>query len=136
MNLIYLIRNKWFILVSSTILCAIFVLTFQYVYKNDIFLIRMYKSKDPDSLKIINLYEEWMKSKPKREEIGQYFRLSEILTKIDKKGEAIKILKKLLKTFPEDRNVRLWLAVELHNQQRYIEAEEHFMLLLMEETIK
>ena len=96
----------------------------------------MYNNKMPDTLKIASLYDEWMKSIPRRDEIGQYHRLSKILINIDKNKEAIKILKKLLNTFPEDGNIRILLAVELHNQKRYIEAEEHFIILLKEETKK
>ena len=90
----------------------------------------------PDTLKIANLYDEWMKSIPRRDEIDQYHRLSKILIKIEKKQEAIMILNKLLNTFPGDKNIRLWLAAELHNQKRYREAEEHFVILLEEETKK
>ena len=136
MNFMYLIRNKWFILTTSFILCAISLVTFQYVYEKEIFLVNMYNNKTTDTLKITNLYNEWMKSIPRRDEIGQYHLLSEILVKIDKKQEAIKILKMLLNTFPGERNIRLWLAVELHNQKKYGEAEEHFVILLKEETGK
>ncbi len=136
MNLIYLVRKKWFILTSSFFLCGISLVTFQYVYKKEIFLINVSNKKIPDTLVVTNLYDEWIKSIPKRDEIGQYHRLSKILIKIDKKREAIEILDKLSNTFPEDRNIRSLLAVELHNQKRYMDAEEHFVLLLNEETIK
>ncbi len=136
MNLIYLIRKKWFILVSSLFLCGIILVTFQYVYKKEIYLTSMFNKKIPDTLMIANLYDKWIKSIPKRDEIGQYHRLSKILIKIGRKQEAIKILNKLLSTFPKDRDIRLLLAVELHNQKRYIDAEEHFAILLKEETKK
>ena len=134
MKLISLIRKKWFILIFSFFICGVSWATFQSVYEKEILLIDMYNSDSPDTLKITKLYNEWMESVPKREEIDLHYRLSKILSKIDKKKEAIEILEKLVNTFSEDRNMRLWLAVELHNQERYTEAEEHFVILLEEKT--
>ncbi len=130
MKLISLIRKKWFILILSFFFCGVSWATFQSVYKKEILLIDMFNIDSPDTLKITKLYNEWMESVPKRDEIDLYYRLSKILSKIDKKKEAIEILEKLVNTFSEDRNMRLWLAVELHNQERYTEAEEHFVILL------
>lgn len=129
-----LIRNKWFILIFSFFFCGVSWAAFQSVYEKEILLIGMYNSASPDTLKVTELYNEWMESVPKRDEIGLYYRLSKILSRIDKKKESIEILEKLVNTFSEDRNMRLWLAVELHNQERYAEAEEHFDILLREKT--
>ncbi len=134
MKLINLVRKKWVILVSSFFFCGISGVTFQSVYEKEILLINMYNNKSPDTLKIMALYNEWMESVPRRDEIGMYYRLSKILVKIDKKKEATNTLKKLVNNFPEDRTIRLWLAVELHNQERYTEAEEHFIILLKEKA--
>jgi tetratricopeptide (TPR) repeat protein len=134
MKLISLIRNKWFILIFSFFFCGVSWAAFQSVYEKELLLIDMYNSDSPDTLKVTELYNEWMESVPKRDEIGLYYRLSKILSKIDKKKEAIEILEKLVNTFSEDRNMRLWLAVELHNQERYTEAEEHFNILLKEKA--
>ncbi|MDN3515088.1 MAG: tetratricopeptide repeat protein [Candidatus Brocadia sp.] len=71
-----------------------------------------------------------IKSIPDRHELKPWYFLANILIKAEKKKEAIKILSKLIKIAPEDREVRLWLAIELHNQKRYREAEKHFVVLL------
>ncbi len=134
MNLISLIRKKWFILTLSFFFCGVSWATFKSVYEKEILLIDMFNIDSPDTLKITKLYNEWMESVPKRDEIDLYYHLSKTLSKIDKKKEAIDILEKLVNTFSEDRNMRLWLAVELHNQERYTEAEEHFVILLEEKT--
>ena len=52
------------------------------------------------------------------------------LKNVGKKKEAIRILRKLVRVTPKDREIRQRLAVELHNQKKYKEAERHFQLLL------
>ena len=84
----------------------------------------------PDTLQVTMVYNKMMKSAPKQNGIDLYCRLSEILIKIGKKKEAVKVLNRLVKTVPEDRSLRLSLAVELYNQKRYREAEKHFVVLL------
>ena len=54
------------------------------------------------------------------------------LKNVGKKKEAIRILRKLVRVTPKDREIRQRLAVELHNQKKYKEAERHFQLLLKE----
>lgn len=78
------------------------------------------------------LYNKMMKSAPNRHELNSFYHLAKILTRIEKKKELLKVLNKMVKIAPENRDVRLWLAVELHNQKRYREAEKHFVVLLRE----
>lgn len=109
--------------------------SFQFVYKKELLIQNMYRSKEPpDSLQVMMLYNKMMKSTPKHNEIDLYYRLSQIIGRVGKKKEAIRVLNKLLKIVPEDRSLRLFLAVELHNEKRYREAEKHFVMLLREKA--
>lgn len=106
-------------------------ISFQLVYKTELLIQNMYKSNEPpDALQVMVLYNKITKSALKQNEIDLYHRLSEILMRIGKKKEAVKVLNRLVNTVPEDRSLRLSLAVELHNQKRYKEAEKHFVVLL------
>lgn len=108
-------------------------ISFQLVYKKELLIQNMYRSNEPpDTLQVVMLYNKMVKSALKHKEIDLYYRLSEILMRIGKKKEAVKVLNRLLKTVPEDRSLRLSLAIELHNQKRYKEAEKHFVVLLRE----
>jgi len=40
------------------------------------------------------------------------------------------VLERLVMVLPEDRDLRMQLAVELHNRGRYAEAEKHLNILL------
>ena len=133
MNSLKLIRNKWFLLIFSFFFWGIICISFQWVYKKELLLRSLYKStKSPDTLQVMILYSNMMKSIPDRHELKPWYFLANILIKAEKKKEAIKVLSKLIKIAPEDREVRLWLAIELHNQKRYREAEKHFAMLLKE----
>jgi tetratricopeptide (TPR) repeat protein len=131
MDSIKLIRNWWFLLSFLLVFSGIIWASFQLVYRKELLIQDMYRSNEPpDVLQVIFLYNKMMKSAPKRNEIDLYYRLSQILMRIGKKKEAVRVLNRLVKTFPEDRSLRLSLAVELHNQKRYREAEKHFVVLL------
>jgi tetratricopeptide (TPR) repeat protein len=56
--------------------------------------------------------------------------LAEILVKTGRREEAIRIWDDLVGRTPEDRGLRFRLAVALHNQGKYLEAEKHFGVLL------
>ena len=137
MDLIKSIRNKWFLLIFSFFFFGISWISFRFVYRKELLLQKIYKSNEtPDTLQVVMLYNKMMKSAPKRHELNSFYHLAKILTRIEKKKELIKVLNKLIKTAPEDRELRLWLAVELHNQGRYREAEKHFVILLKEKGEK
>lgn len=59
--------------------------------------------------------------------------LLESLKKSGEKAEALKILEQLVARIPDDRDLRMQLALELHNQGKYAEAEKHLGILLKEE---
>jgi len=131
MDSISLIRNRWFLLTFSLVFGGVVWICFQLVYKQELLIQDLYRSNEPpDALQVMMLYNKMMKSALKHNEIDLCYRLSEILIKIGKKKEAVKVLNMLVKTVPEDRSLRLSLAVELHNQKRYKEAEKHFVVLL------
>lgn len=131
MDSIKLLRHRWFLLTFSLAFFGIIWISFQLVYKTELLIQNMYKSNEPpDALQVMVLYNKITKSALKQNEIDLYHRLSEILMRIGKKKEAVKVLNRLVNTVPEDRSLRLSLAVELHNQKRYKEAEKHFVVLL------
>ncbi|MEP9411797.1 MAG: tetratricopeptide repeat protein [Candidatus Brocadia sp.] len=131
MDLIKLIRNKWFLIAFSVFYFCIVCALFRIFYHKEILLQRLYKGSDtPDALQVMTLYRKMIKTAPKRGNFRSFYRLAKILARIERKKEAIKVLNKLIKTAPEDRELRLWLAVELYNQKRYREAEKHFAVLL------
>ncbi len=136
MNAIKLIRNKWFLLTFSLFYAGILWFSFQMVYKNELLLRALYKNPNPpDALQALLLYGKMMKSEPNRHELNPFYCLAKILVRAEKKKEAINVLNRLVKVAPEDRKLRLWLAIELHNQQRYKEAEKHFVVLLREKRM-
>lgn len=135
MNSTKLIRSKWFIAIFFFFYFGILWGFFQWVYKSEILLRSLYKSNGPpDSDQVVMLYNSMMKKVPGRQDVNAYYRLGKILTKAEKRKEAIKVLDKIIKTTPENQRIRLWLAIELYNQQRYREAEKHFVILLRNKT--
>lgn len=135
MNIIKLIRSKWFVVTFFLFYFGIFWGAFQWVYKNEIILQSLYKNTEsPDADKVMMLYNAMIKKVPGRKEINSYYCLGKILLRAEKRKEAIKVLNTMIKITPEDRSVRMWLAIELHNQQRYREAEKHFIILLRQRS--
>lgn len=135
MNIIKLIRSKWFVVTFFLFYFGIFWGAFQWVYKNEIILQSQYKNTEsPDADKVMMLYNAMIKKVPGRKEINSYYCLGKILLRAEKRKEAIKVLNTMIKITPEDRSVRMWLAIELHNQQRYREAEKHFVILLRQRS--
>ncbi|MCF6154860.1 MAG: hypothetical protein E3K36_06315 [Candidatus Brocadia sp.] len=131
MDSIKLIRNKRFLLIFPLAFFGIIWVSFQLVYKTELLIQNMYGGNEPpDILQVMMLYNKMTKSALKHNEIDLYCHLSQILMRIGKKKEAVKVLNRLVKTVPENRNLRLSLAIELHNQKRYREAEKHFVVLL------
>lgn len=59
--------------------------------------------------------------------------LLESLKKSGQEDEVFKVLKELVAVLPDDRDLRMQLAVELHNRGRYTEAEEHLNILLQKD---
>lgn len=62
--------------------------------------------------------------------------LLEARKKSGKKDDAFKVLEQLVMVLPEDRDLRMQLAVELHNRGRYTEAEKHLNILLRKDEDK
>lgn len=134
MNTIKLIRNKWFLLIFSIFFFGIVWCFFQLVYRNELNLRDLYRGKKPpDPVKVMVLYRKMMRTKPNPHEMASFYRLAKVLARVEKRKEVIRILRKLARVAPMDKELRLWLAVELHNQKRYKEAERHFQFLLKEE---
>lgn len=133
MNLIKLIRNKYF-LVFFMLSCFGFLwLFFQSHYENEILLHSLYRSvKLPDHAKVMEQYNRMMGSELKSKEIDSLHQLVKILKRVEKKEEVITVLNRMVEMMPEDRDLRLGLALDLHNHGKYLEAERHFVILLKE----
>ncbi|KKO18731.1 MAG: hypothetical protein DCC43_05540 [Candidatus Brocadia sp.] len=126
-----IIRSTWFLATFFLFFFGICWGSFQWVYKNEILLQSLFKSTaSPDAEKVMMLYNAMIKKVPSQQDIGSYYCLGKILTRAGKRKETVKVLNTMIKITPEDMNIRLWLAIELHNQQRYREAEKHFVVLL------
>ncbi|MBE7444662.1 MAG: tetratricopeptide repeat protein [Planctomycetia bacterium] len=135
MNSIQLIRKKWFLVTFSLCYLGILWTSFQWVYHKELLLQNLYKSNTPpESGQVMKLYSTMMKSVPKSNEFNSFYRLAKILARAEKRKESIKVLNRIIRIAPEDREVRLWLAIELYNQKRYREAEKHFVVLLKKNT--
>lgn len=52
--------------------------------------------------------------------------------KAGKEKDAVIVLNQLVRLLPKDRELRFQLAIELHNQGKYAEAERHISILLGE----
>ena len=134
MDTIKLIRNKWFLLIFSIFFFGIVWCFFQLVYRDELILRDLYRgNKPPDPAKAMVLYRKMMRTKSNPHEMASFYRLAKVLARVEKRKEVIRILRKLVRIAPKDKELRLWFAVELHNQKRYKEAERHFQLLLKEE---
>ena len=134
MDTIKLIRNKWFLLIFSIFFFGIVWCFFQLVYRDEIILRDLYRDNEPPNpAKAMVLYRKMMRTKPNPHEMASFYRLAKVLARVEKRKEGIRILRKLVRIAPEDKELRLWFAVELHNQKRYKEAERHFQFLLKEE---
>ncbi len=56
----------------------------------------------------------------------------EALRKTDQKDEFLKVLDRLVELEPTRKDLRMQLALELHNRGRFAEAEKHIVVLLGE----
>lgn len=56
----------------------------------------------------------------------------EALRKTDQKDEFLKVLDRLVELEPTRKDLRMQLALELHNRSRFAEAEKHIAVLLGE----
>ncbi len=56
----------------------------------------------------------------------------EVLRKTDQKDEFLKVLDRLVELEPTRKDLRMQLALELHNRGRFAEAEKHIVVLLGE----
>ncbi|MFQ5842756.1 MAG: tetratricopeptide repeat protein [Thermodesulfobacteriota bacterium] len=131
MNGIELIRNKWIILFCALMLFGILWGSFQWMYREQILLHKLYAGRQrPDQAAAMMLYREMMESGTNHGDRKSLARLAEILVRGGKGEEAIRVWGRLVSQMPEDRGLRFRLAVALHNQGKYLEAEKHFDVLL------
>lgn len=131
MNSIRLIRNRWFILFFSLMFFGILWGSFQWMYREQILLQKLYTGgQRPDQRAAMLLYREMMESGTNHRDTKSLARLADILVRAGKGDEAIRVWGRLVSQMPEERGVRLRLAVALHNQGKYLEAEKHFVVLL------
>lgn len=71
-----------------------------------------------------------LKANPK--DAGAWKGLLEALRKSGKRDEVVKALERLVELEPVRRDLRMQLALELHNRGRFVEAERHIVILLGE----
>ncbi len=134
MDFIMLIRRRWFIaFLSISHLCIVWIV-FQYIYEEEILINRLagYREvADPSSVRTI--YTRLVDSGGiLRSRLQVLYRLVDVLIKAGMYDEAIEVMKRILNLAPENMEMRLRLALLLHNQGRYMEAEPHFIVLLKE----
>lgn len=125
------IRNKWLMMFFALMFFGLLWGSFQWVYRREILLRRLYYSGTLHDQKVaLTLYEDVMESGFTQRDPKSLSLLAEILAKMGKKEEAIRIWDRLVSQLPEDRAARFRLAVALHNHGKYLEAEKHFNVLL------
>ncbi len=131
MNGIRLIRNRWFILLFSLLFFGILWGSFQWMYREQILVQQLYRGgQRPDHRAAMMLYREMMESGTNHRDAKSLALLAEVLVRAGKREEAIRVWGRSVSEMPEDRGVRLRLAVALYNQGKYLEAEKHFVVLL------
>lgn len=131
MNAIGFIRKRWLVLLFSVIFFGMLWGSFQWMYREQILLQQLYKSGTlPDQRVAMTLYREMVVSGTIHSDTNSLSLLAEVLARAEKREEAIRVWNRLVSQMPEDRGLRLRLAVALHNQGKYLEAEKHFVVLL------
>ena len=131
MNGIELIRNRWFVLFCGLTCFGILWGSFQWIYREQILLQQLYNSGTLHDQKFaLVLYRDVIQPGSNHRDPQLLSLLAEILVKTGKRDEAIRIWDQLVARTPADRGMRLRLAVALHNQGKYLEAERHFSVLL------
>src|SRR3989304_666734 len=119
MDTIKLIRNKWFLLIFSIFFFGIVWCFFQLVYRDELILRDLYRdNKPPDPVKVMVLYRKMMRTKPNPHEKDSFYRLAKVLARVEKRKEVIRILRKLVRVVPMDKELRLWLPAHLQNQKK------------------
>ncbi len=76
-------------------------------------------------------YQEVIKVKPN--DVPALRGLLDVLRRLKRKDRLLDILERLVSLVPDDRDLRVELAVELHNRGMYLEAEKHLIVLLGED---
>lgn len=133
MRSIRLLHNKWFVAFALLVFSGILWGSFQWVYGEQILLQRLYKGLTaPDEGVALAFYRRMMESGTTQKNAESLSLVAEVLVKAGRRDEAIKIWEHLVAQAPDDRKARLRLAVALHNQGKYLEAEKHFDVLLRE----
>ena len=131
MNGIELIRNKWFALFCAVTFFGILWGSFQWIYRDQIVLRKLYNGGTlRDQHVALMLYRDIMESGSDSKDARLLSLLAETLVKGGRRDQAIRIWDQLVRRTPEDRELRFRLAVALHNQGKYLEAEKHFDVLL------
>ncbi len=131
MNAIGFIRKRWFMLLFSVIFFGMLWGSFQWMYREQILLQQLYTGGTlPDQRVAMTLYREMVESGTIHSDTNSLSLLAEVLARAGKREEAIRVWNRLVTQMPKDRGVRLRLAVALHNQRKYLEAEKHFVVLL------
>lgn len=131
MNGIELIRNRWFVLFCGLMFFGILWGSFQWIYREQILVQRLYRSGTLYDQKVaLMLYRDVIQPESNHRDPQLLSLLAEILVKTGRREEAIRIWDQLVARTPEDRGLRFRLAVALHNQGKYLAAEKHFGVLL------
>jgi len=131
MNGIGFIRKRWTMLLFSVICFGMLWGSFQWMYREQILLQQLYTGGTlPDQRVAMTLYREMVESGTIHSDTNSLSLLAEVLARAGKREEAIRVWNRLVTQMPKDRGVRLRLAVALHNQRKYLEAEKHFVVLL------
>lgn len=104
---------------------------FTWFYSTDIALERIARaSTTPDPVIAQYLYHQMAPLQVHRYDIESFAKLGEVLDRANTTDAALDIWRRVVATVPDNRGLRLRLALTLHRTGRYIEAEYHFSTLL------
>ncbi len=136
MNVIALIRNRWFLVGFGVVYVTVLWGAFQRIYRTEIVLDRLYSSEStPNPDVALESYRDMTDAGPPRPRNARWFyRLAEVLTRAGKDDEAIEVWDRLVALRPHDRSLNARLALDLHNAERYGEAEQYFRELLQRQS--
>lgn len=133
LNPIRLLRDKRFVILFAVLFLMIEIFVFQQFFKDEMFLKKGPRIISQDEYPtLIRIYKKTISARPEEIKWEKLILLRDILITNNMHSELIGILNKMVEIHPNDRGLRFYLASELYRQNRYLEAEAQFKILLGE----
>jgi len=130
---ISVLRNKWLLLCLGVVYVAVIWGVFVVVNHQE--HVRGELTRSPETLQkttVMEMYDSFKQKESWVQNKMVLLRLSEALIHQGKIRAAQEVSEEALRLDPSDHELRLQLALALHNAGYYEEAESHFTILLQE----